>query len=53
MRKMKSLALLTVVFAVIGCSSGNKEVEQLSVDELYNKGASSLQEGDILKLFVI
>lgn len=45
MRKMKSLALLAVVFAVIGCSSGNKEVEQLSVDELYNKGATSLQEG--------
>ncbi|OOF40732.1 outer membrane protein assembly factor BamD [Rodentibacter mrazii] len=45
MRKMKSLALLAVVFVVIGCSSGNQEVEQLSVDELYNKGASSLQEG--------
>lgn len=46
MRKMKSLALLAVAaFAVVGCSSGNKEVEQSSVDELYNKGATALQEG--------
>lgn len=46
MRKMKSLALLAMAaFAVVGCSSGDKGVEQASVDELYNKGATALQEG--------
>lgn len=46
MRKITSLALLAVAaFAVVGCSSGNKDVEQASVDDLYNKGATALQEG--------
>ncbi|OOF60132.1 outer membrane protein assembly factor BamD [Rodentibacter myodis] len=45
MRKMKSLVLLALTAFAVGCSSGNKAVEQASVDELYNKGATSLQEG--------
>lgn len=45
MRKIKSLALLAVAALVIGCSSGSKDVEQASVNELYTKGTTSLQEG--------
>ena len=46
MRKIKSLALIALTsFAIAACSSGNKEVEQASVDELYAKGAAALQEG--------
>ena len=45
MRKIKSLALLAVAALVVGCSSGSKDVEQASVNELYTKGVTSLQEG--------
>lgn len=46
MRKLTSLALLAMTaFSVVGCSSGNKEVEQAAVNELYSKGTTSLQEG--------
>ena len=46
MRKMKSFAVAALAaLAVVGCSSNNKEVEQASVNELYNKGSSALQEG--------
>ena len=46
MRKIKSLALIALTsFAIAACSSGNKEVEQASVDDLYAKGAAALQEG--------
>ena len=46
MRKIKSLVLIALTsFAIAACSSGNKEVEQASVDELYAKGAAALQEG--------
>lgn len=45
MRKIKSLALLTLAAMVVGCSSGNKEVEQASVADLYSKGSTALQEG--------
>lgn len=45
MRKIKSLALLAVAALVVGCSSGSKDVEQASVNELYTKGTTSLQEG--------
>lgn len=44
MHKIKSLALLAVAALVIGCSSGSKDVEQASVNELYTKGTTSLQE---------
>ncbi|OOF49954.1 outer membrane protein assembly factor BamD [Rodentibacter genomosp. 1] len=45
MRKIKSLALIAAAAFVVSCSSGNKEVEQATVGELYNKGATALQEG--------
>lgn len=49
MRKIKSLVLIALTsFAIAACSSGNsgnKEVEQASVDELYAKGTAALQEG--------
>ena len=42
MRKIKSLMLIALTsFAIAACSSGNKEVEQASVDELYAKGIAA------------
>ena len=46
MRKMKSFVVATLAaLAVVGCSSGSKEVEQASVNELYSKGTEALQDG--------
>ena len=53
MRKIKSLALIALTsFAIAACSSGNKEVEQASVDDLYAKGQHCKKEA-ILTRFVI
>ena len=54
MRKIKSLALIALTsFAIAACSSGNKEVEQASVDDLYAKGRQHCKKGAILTRFVI
>ena len=46
MRKIKSLVFIALTaLSIVSCSSGNKEVEQANVAELYSKGASALQEG--------
>ena len=45
MRKIKSLMLFAMAAFVVGCSSGPKEAEQGSANELYSKGASALQTG--------
>ncbi|OOF71016.1 outer membrane protein assembly factor BamD [Rodentibacter caecimuris] len=46
MRHLKSFAVATfAALALVACSNSNNEVEQTSVDELYKKGSTSLQEG--------
>ena len=45
MHKIKSFALIAMTSLAIMACSGKKEVEQSSVDELYAKGSSALQEG--------
>ena len=48
MRKIKSLALIALTsFAIAACSSGNKEVEQASVDDLYAKGGGSIARREL------
>lgn len=54
MRKIKSLVLIALTsFAIAACSSGNKEVEQASVDELYSKARLHYKKEAILTRFVI
>ena len=53
MRKIKSLALLAVAALVIGCSSGSKDVEQASVNELYTKVQHHYKKVVTLKPFAI
>ena len=54
MRKIKSLALIALTsFAIAACSSGNKEVEQASVDDLMQKEQQHCKKEAILTRFVI
>ena len=47
MRKFTSLASLMLAgLLVVGCSNSNKELEEASAQDLYNKGQTYLQDGD-------
>lgn len=46
MHKFKTLATLALAGLVVGCSSSNKDIEQSSAQDLYNKGQTYLQNGD-------
>lgn len=49
MRKFKSLACLAVTgLFLVGCSSSDKDVEELPAQDLYGKGQTYLQEEDYL-----
>lgn len=46
MHKFKSLASLLIGLVIAGCSSANKELEESSIQDLYSKGQTYLQDGD-------